>query len=131
MSSLMTVSNETPTFLTKWTPYLNTSDIEKIRVFAENTKNGIRHEKALVFYGTGNNGKTTLIRDIERYVAEGKFQLVARTNFDENRWCQVPWLKELMSYKKDMNFLLEVQKLPVEDRSIMARFDVITFEQSF
>ena len=127
----MTVSNETPNFMSKWTPYLNASDIEKIQTFAENTKNGIRQEKALVFYGTGNNGKTTLIRDIKKYVAEGKFQLITMYDFDGSYFGNAEWLKETMCYKQDRNFLIEMQKLPVECHGLMARLDVITFEHMF
>ena len=47
-----------------WRNYLSIEDIEKIESFVTDTRHGISRDKMLVFYGTGNNGKSTLLREI-------------------------------------------------------------------
>jgi phage/plasmid-associated DNA primase len=50
--------------LEEWNDKLTLESIDKIKQFIINTMNGVKQNKALVFYSTGSRGKTTLVNEI-------------------------------------------------------------------
>lgn len=58
--------------LANWSQYLSNENINKIESFVNDSINGIKRHKIMTFYGTGNNGKTTLIKEIINIIGQHK-----------------------------------------------------------
>jgi len=56
--------------LARWEKYLTAEDYRYLMQFVQNVKLGIPNVKMLILYGTGRNGKTTLIKEICEYLGE-------------------------------------------------------------
>lgn len=63
-------------FLDQWENYLSTDDVNTIKEFLTKTQNGEKLSYYLLFYGTGGNGKTTLVNEIISYLGEENCKLV-------------------------------------------------------
>ncbi len=57
-------------FLDQWENYLSTDDLNTIKEFLTKTQNGEKLPYYLLFYGTGGNGKSTLVNEIISYLGE-------------------------------------------------------------
>jgi tRNA A37 threonylcarbamoyladenosine biosynthesis protein TsaE len=60
--------------LNGWKQYLDSDDFEYLLNYVENIKNNMPNNKVMILFGTGNNGKTTLINQISKYVGNQKFK---------------------------------------------------------
>lgn len=60
--------------LDNWKPYLNEEDFEYLINYVENSKNNLPNNKFLILLGSGANGKTTLITEIENYLGNENFR---------------------------------------------------------
>lgn len=56
--------------LGRWESYLTAEDYRYLMQFVQNVKLGFPNDKMLILYGTGRNGKTTLIKEICEYLGE-------------------------------------------------------------
>lgn len=56
--------------LGRWESYLTAHDYRYLMQFVQNVKLGFPNDKMLILYGTGRNGKTTLIKEICEYLGE-------------------------------------------------------------
>jgi len=56
--------------LGRWEKYLTAEDYRYLMQFVQNVKLGFPNDKMLILYGTGRNGKTTLIKEICEYLGE-------------------------------------------------------------
>lgn len=56
--------------LARWERYLTSEDYRYLMQFVQNVKLGFPNDKMLILYGTGRNGKTTLIKEICEYLGE-------------------------------------------------------------
>lgn len=56
--------------LGRWERYLTADDYRYMMQFVQNVKLGFPNDKMLILYGTGRNGKTTLIKEICEYLGE-------------------------------------------------------------
>ena len=56
--------------LARWERYLTAEDYRYLMQFVQNVKLGFPNDKMLILYGTGRNGKTTLIKEICEYLGE-------------------------------------------------------------
>lgn len=56
--------------LGRWESYLIAQDYRYLMQFVQNIKLGFPNDKMLILYGTGRNGKTTLIKEICEYLGE-------------------------------------------------------------
>lgn len=56
--------------LGRWERYLTAEDYRYLMQFVQNVKLGFPNDKMLILYGTGRNGKTTLIKEICEYLGE-------------------------------------------------------------
>jgi len=56
--------------LARWERYLTADDYRYLMQFVQNVKLGFPNDKMLILYGTGRNGKTTLIKEICEYLGE-------------------------------------------------------------
>lgn len=56
--------------LARWENYLTPEDYRYLMQFVQNVKLGFPNDKMLILYGTGRNGKTTLIKEICQYLGE-------------------------------------------------------------
>ena len=56
--------------LGRWESYLTAHDYRYLMQFVQNVKLGFPNDKMLILYGTGRNGKTTLIKEICQYLGE-------------------------------------------------------------
>jgi len=56
--------------LGRWENYLTAEDYRYLMQFVQNVKLGFPNDKMLILYGTGRNGKTTLIKKICEYLGE-------------------------------------------------------------
>jgi ABC-type proline/glycine betaine transport system ATPase subunit len=56
--------------LGRWERYLTAEDYRYLMQFVQNVKLGFTNDKMLILYGTGRNGKTTLIKEICEYLGE-------------------------------------------------------------
>jgi GTPase SAR1 family protein len=104
-----------------WVNYLTTDDLDTITNFVENTKNDVRCGKALVFCGTGNNGKSTLLREIQDYLGDSKYHVISEYTQD----CANTF-KEL----SDGNLFVVVNSLDEFDPSVKRRSMIINFTQT-
>jgi len=58
--------------LENWNNYLSIDDINIIKSFINDSINNVKRDKALVLYGTGSNGKTTMINEIIQLIGADK-----------------------------------------------------------
>ena len=56
--------------LGRWENYLTAEDYRYLMQFVQNVKLGFPNHKMLILYGTGRNGKTSLIKEICEYLGE-------------------------------------------------------------
>jgi tRNA A37 threonylcarbamoyladenosine biosynthesis protein TsaE len=54
--------------LEPWRPFFEENDFEDLIQFVEKTKHNIANNKLLVLFGTGQNGKTKLMKEIANYI---------------------------------------------------------------
>jgi chromosomal replication initiation ATPase DnaA len=60
--------------LNGWKQYLDADDFEYMLNYVDNIKNNMPNNKVMILFGTGNNGKTTLINQISNYIGKQKFK---------------------------------------------------------
>ena len=62
--------------LQSWQPYLSDDDFQYLITYVENIKQNLPNNKLLLLLGNrGANGKSTLIREIVRYIGNEHFRL--------------------------------------------------------
>jgi hypothetical protein len=73
--------------LNKWEQYLMNDDYNYLIQFVENIKNNVPNDKMIILYGSGRNGKTALMTDIEQYLGHeiyGRMMISGDIIYQEN-----------------------------------------------
>jgi hypothetical protein len=68
--------------LDHWAPYLDENARRTIETFVNDSAAGIKRKQALYLYGTGCNGKSTLIEQVRDFLGEDNFKYVALNSKD-------------------------------------------------
>ncbi len=140
--------------LENWMQYLTSEDYDYIVKFVEDTQNDIdRTDRFMIFYGSGSNGKTTLINEIVDIIGQSKCENLHSlyqsktiklliTNDDSN----FGMIKQLLSDDKiltrnknkeyeyrtqNWKIIMETNKIENLEESIKRRAKIITFTHRF
>lgn len=132
--------------LDSWAPYLCETDRQTIQNFVTDTESGKHLDYCLVFYGTGGNGKSTLLTEICQALGEGASRgLCPRPNKVDIAalaertvklvYCNddIPsaFLKELLAGEDIPNVICLVNTMDSLDVGLIRRSKVINFSHKF
>ena len=106
------------TLFDEWKPYLSDEDISYLRTFVDNLKNNLPNDKMIILSGkNGRNGKTTLLKEIIKYIGENNCYDVAPDNnvfslhikplvvfngIESYHTKQIPLLINIITYKQSI-----------------------------
>ena len=105
--------------LDNWKQYLTNDDYNYLIQYIENIKNNISNDKMIILYGPSKTGKSTLIKDIQKYLGHelcGKFMLSGEIIYNENI--------------KKLGFFSEIDEIYSSKKNNIAIINLIKYKQS-
>jgi tRNA uridine 5-carbamoylmethylation protein Kti12 len=107
-------------YLDNWKQYLTQDDYNYLIQFIENIKNNIPNDKMILLSGTGRTGKTTLKKDIQKYLGYETcepFPMSGEIIYNENI--------------KKLGFFSGIDEISSHKKTNIAIINLIKYKQSF